>query len=277
MAGDATIMANKYAKRLDLAFKNKSFTDKYVNHDYTFDGVNSITVYGLTTNALTDYVLGSATAFGTPNTADDVIKTYTLSNHKKYNKFFDNYVLSKLGGAITVAKWIANQINQVVVPAVDIERITTAVAAATVNKHVIEFVAATFLDDLRTEAGRYFDLGVFSGVVAFMDSLALNTLKGQVQTLFSYTSSDIMTKRQFRTNLEGIDIIEIPTGYFPNALTHVAMWHPDAVLGTREWNSTRTKETESADGILAQGHLAFQTFIMEAKKHAVSVFVEDDG
>ena len=82
-------LAEKYSGKIDQAFAADSYTDKWVNNNYDFDGVKTVKVYTLTSQEPVDYDRTSTgDRYGGNNEMEDIISTYTLENDKGFKIVF---------------------------------------------------------------------------------------------------------------------------------------------------------------------------------------------
>ena len=61
----AVNLASKYSDKVDERFKLKSLTDAATNQDFDWQGVNAVTIYGVSTSAMNDYSMTGTTRYGT--------------------------------------------------------------------------------------------------------------------------------------------------------------------------------------------------------------------
>ena len=133
-------IADKYSSKMDLAFAHGSYTDKFVNRDYDFDGVQTINVVTPTTVATSNYDRTSTgDRFGGNAELQDTVATYQLANDKCFKIAIDrgNYLqggLAKKAGQVLRA-----EMDEQVIPEIDSDRIATAAAAATTNGQAVSY------------------------------------------------------------------------------------------------------------------------------------------
>ena len=123
----AVNLAQKYSSVLDQVFTAGSYTDKYVNKKYDFDGVKTINVYTVTTVEPSDYSrTETGDRFGGNNELQNIVTPYTLNNDKSFKLVIDrgNYeqtALAEKAGAVMKA-----EMEERVIPMIDADRFKAA-------------------------------------------------------------------------------------------------------------------------------------------------------
>lgn len=271
----AVNLAQKYSSVLDQVFTAGSYTDKYVNKKYDFDGVQTINVYTVTTVEPTDYKRSdTGDRFGGNNELQNVVTTYTLTNDKGFKLVIDrgNYeqtALAEKAGAVMKA-----EMEERVIPMIDADRLKAAATGATAVSQAITAGTNAYTDILKAEAFLDEDKAPVEGRVLFVTPGYYNTIKEYITTTMqadAYNSK--LISRGFVGELDGIPVVKAPTSYFP-AKTNAVLWHRDALLGAKQLMNTRIKtDSELVDGTLLLGHFIYGSFVLNGKKKSVASIV----
>ena len=270
----AVHVAQKYASKMDMVFTAGSYTDRFVNKDYDFDGVQTINVYTPTTVALSNYSrTGTGDRFGGNNELQDTVASYTLANDRSFKIAIDagNYkqgALAKKAGEVLRA-----ELEEQYIPEVDADRIATAAAAATANSQAVTYTSANggykavldaqaFLDECKAPT---------KDRVIFVTPAFYNLVKADIVTgIHANGYNDKLLPRGFVGELDGMTVIKVPTSYFPTK-TYAVLWQKKALLGANQIKKTTIKEdSELVDGAVLFGRLIHDAFVLEAKKLAVA-------
>ena len=270
----AVHVAQKYASKMDMVFTAGSYTDRFVNKDYDFDGVQTINVYTPTTVALSNYSrTGTGDRFGGNNELQDTVASYTLANDRSFKIAIDagNYkqgALAKKAGEVLRA-----ELEEQYIPEVDADRIATAAAAATANSQAVTYTSANggykavldaqaFLDECKAPT---------KDRVIFVTPAFYNLVKADIVTgIHANGYNDKLLPRGFVGELDGMTVIKVPTSYFPTK-TYAVLWQKKALLGANQIKKTTIKEdSELVDGAVLFGRFIHDAFVLEAKKLAVS-------
>ena len=271
----AVNLAQKYSSVLDQVFTAGSYTDKYVNKKYDFDGVQTINVYTVTTVEPTNYKRSdTGDRFGGNNELQNVVTPYTLNNDKSFKLVIDrgNYeqtALAEKAGAVMKA-----EMEERVIPMIDADRLKAAAAGATAVSQAITAGNNAYTDILKAEAFLDEDKAPVEGRALFVTPGYYNTIKEYITTtMHADTYSSKLISRGYVGELDGIPVVKVPTSYFP-AKTNAILWHRDALLGAKQIMNTRIKtDSELVDGTLLLGRFIYGSFVLNGKKKSVASIV----
>ena len=271
----AVNLAQKYSSVLDQVFTAGSYTDKYVNKKYDFDGVQTINVYTVTTVEPTNYNRAeTGDRFGGNNELQNIVTPYTLTNDKSFKLVIDrgNYeqtALAEKAGAVMKA-----EMEERVIPMIDADRIKAAATGATAVSQAITAGTNAYTDILKAEAFLDEDKAPVEGRVLFVTPGYYNTIKEYITTtMHADTYSSKLISRGYVGELDGIPVVKVPTSYFPTK-TNAVLWHRDALLGAKQIMNTRIKtDSELVDGTLLLGRFIYGSFVLNGKKKSVASIV----
>ena len=271
----AVNLAQKYSSVLDQVFTAGSYTDKYVNKKYDFDGVQTINVYTVTTVEPSDYSrTETGDRFGGNNELQNIVTPYTLKNDKSFKLVIDrgNYeqtALAEKAGAVMKA-----EMEERVIPMIDADRIKAAATGATAVSQAITAGNNAYTDILKAEAFLDEDKAPVEGRVLFVTPGYYNTIKEYITTtMHADTYSSKLISRGYVGELDGIPVVKVPTSYFPTK-TNAVLWHRDALLGAKQIMNTRIKtDSELVDGTLLLGRFIYGSFVLHGKKKSVASIV----
>ena len=271
----AVNLAQKYSSVLDQVFTAGSYTDKYVNKKYDFDGVQTINVYTVTTVEPTNYNRAeTGDRFGGNNELQNIVTPYTLKNDKSFKLVIDrgNYehtALAEKAGAVMKA-----EMEERVIPMIDADRIKAAATGATAVSQAITAGNNAYTDILKAEAFLDEDKAPVEGRVLFVTPGYYNTIKEYITTtMHADTYSSKLISRGYVGELDGIPVVKVPTSYFPTK-TNAVLWHRDALLGAKQIMNTRIKtDSELVDGTLLLGRFIYGSFVLNGKKKSVASIV----
>ena len=271
----AVNLAQKYSSVLDQVFTAGSYTDKYVNKKYDFDGVQTINVYTVTTVEPSDYKRSdTGDRFGGNNELQNIVTPYQLKNDKSFKLVIDrgNYeqtALAEKAGAVMKA-----EMEERVIPMIDADRLKAAAAGATAVSQAITAGNNAYTDILKAEAFLDEDKAPVEGRVLFVTPGYYNTIKEYITTtMHADTYSSKLISRGYVGELDGIPVVKVPTSYFPTK-TNAVLWHRDALLGAKQIMNTRIKtDSELVDGTLLMGRFIYGSFVLNGKKKSVASIV----
>lgn len=269
-------LAVKYKPNLDQAFTHDSYTEKFVNRKYDFDGVATVNAYTVTTVAPTNYNrTETGDRFGGNNELQDVITPYTLTNDKAFKIVidrgnFEQGALAKKAGEVLKA-----EMNEQIIPIIDKDRLATAKTAADAVTQAVTATDDAYADVLAMEAFLDEAKAPVEGRAMFVTPAFYNALKTKIVTnmhVDKYASE--LIGRGFVGELDGVPVVKVPTSYFPNK-TKALLWHRDAMLGAKQIMKTRIiTDSELVDGSVLVGRFIYGSFALNGKKKGFASVVE---
>lgn len=266
-------LASKYSSQLDQVFTAGSYTDRYVNRKYNFDGVKTVNVYTVTTVAPSDYNRNyTGDRFGGNNELEDIVTSYQLNNDKSFKIVIDrgNYeqgALAKKAGEVMRA-----EMEEQVIPMIDANRLNkAAIGAAAASQYFSPTLNDPYGDTLKLSACLDECKAPISGRVLWVTPAFYNGIKKQITTNVEASGyNDKLLGRGFVGELDGVPVVKVPTSYFPSN-TSAIMIHRDALLGAKQIMNTRIiTDSELVDGTILLGRFIFDSFVLNGKRKAVA-------
>ena len=271
----AVNLASKYEKKVDERFKLKSLTESAVNHEYDWVGVNAINVYSVPTVAMNDYVTTGTTRYGTASELQNTIQTMTLTRDRSFTFTIDrkNYQDSQM--VMEAGKALARQIDEVIVPEIDVYRLAAMSAAAVANGHVSAATVITASNAYSSllKAGEFLDEDKvpMTGRIAFVKPSFYNFLK---QDNAFIKASEIAQKMLINGQVgevDGVKIVKVPSTYLP-ANHEFILTHPVATVAANKLEDYKTHDNPPGiNGWLVEGRKRYDAFVLENKKNAIYV------
>ena len=269
----AVNLASKYSGQLDQVFTAGSYTDRYVNRKYNFDGVKTVNVYTVTTVQPSNYSRSNTgDRFGGNNELQDIVTSYQLANDKSFKIVIDrgNYeqgALAKKAGEVMRA-----EMEEQVIPMIDANRLSkAAIGAAAVSQYFSPTANDAYGDTLKMSAALDEAKAPIAGRVLWVTPTFYNSIKKQITTTVEASGyNDKLIGRGFVGELDGVPVVKVPTSYFPSN-TSAIMIHRDALLGAKQIMNTRiVTDSELVDGTILLGRFIFDSFVLNGKKKAVA-------
>lgn len=180
----AVNLASKYSSQLDQVFTAGSYTDRYINRKYNFDGVKTVNVYTVTTVAPSDYSRSNTgDRFGGNNELQDVVTSYQLNNDKSFKIVIDrgNYeqgALAKKAGEVMRA-----EMEEQVIPMIDANRLLKAgIGAAAASQYYAPTANKPYEDVLKMSAALDEAKAPIAGRVLWVTPAFYNAIKSEITT-----------------------------------------------------------------------------------------------
>jgi N4-gp56 family major capsid protein len=268
-------LASKYEKKVDERFKLKSFTQAAVNTEYDWTGVDTIKVYSIPTVAMGNYTKTGNTRYGVAAELDNTVQTMILTRDRSFTFTIDKANLQDTQGVMEAGKALARQMDEVIVPEIDVYRLAVMAAAAVAAGGASTIAAITaanaytkFLD-----ATLYLDENKIpvSGRLAFVTPQFYNFIKLDTTFIKSTEIAQKMLITGQVGEIDGIKIIKVPSTYLP-ANTPFLLTHPIATVAAQKLEDYKIHDNPPGiNGKLVEGRKRYDAFVLENKKKALYV------
>jgi N4-gp56 family major capsid protein len=274
----AVNLASKYSNQVDERFKLKSLTQAATHQDYDWDGVKTVNVYSIATSAMNDYTRTGTGRYGVAAELDDTVATYTLAKDRSFTFTIDQGNRKDSMNVKEAGKALARQHDEVVVPEIDIYRLTkwnaaavanggvpTATNITTSNAYSSFLTAQAYLDDNKVPQ---------EGRISFVTPGYLNKIK-QDSTFLK--ASDLGQKALINGQvgeIDGVAIVKAPTSYFP-AKTPFIIVHKSAMCAPKKLQDYKIHDNPPGiNGNLVEGRIYYDAFVLDSRKKAVYSWLE---
>ena len=268
----AVNLASKYEKKVDERFKLGSLTESLVNNDYNWEGVNKIVVYNIPTVALNDYQREGTSRYGTPEELGDTKKEYTLTTDKSFTYTIDKGNNQDQLNVKDAGKSLRREIDEVIIPAKDIQRLAVIAQAAVDNQQI--------------GTGAISKTNAYSSVLdgqEVLDNKKVPTAGRKLVVAPSFyknikmdpdfiKNGDLSQKTLIKGQVgevDGMPVIKVPANYLPTGCQFI-ITHPIATVSPAKLEDYKIhKDPPGINGNLVEGRVRFDTFVLEAKKDAI--------
>lgn len=272
----AVNLATKYASQLDQIWTHASYTDNWINKKYTFDGVDTVKVYTVTTVAPNDYSRTSTgDRFGGNAELQDTIATYQVTNDKSFKIAIDRGNFEQGMRAKKAGEVMRYEMNEQIIPMIDKDRLATVAAGATAVSQAVTATTDAYQDTLKLN--EYLDecKAPLEGRVLWVTPAEYNLVKTAITTnILASGYNDKLVGKGFVGELDGVPVVKVPTSYFP-AGVKALLCHRDSLLGVRQVTETRIiTDSEFVSGSILLGRFIFGSFILKGKELGVASIVE---
>ncbi len=273
--------ASKYADQVDLRFTLGALTQGFVNDNYDFVGVNAVNVYSRDLATLNNYTTSGTSRYGTPEELGNDVQTLTLTQDKSFTYVIDRKTAEDTNGTMEAAATLAENIDNVLIPAIDTYRLSVLVANAptsgtyseanhTVNSTTLsadnayeQFLAVQeILDNDKAPVG---------GRVAAVTPAFYNYIK----LSDSFTKSgDMATKIAINGQvgeIDGVAIVKMPTSYFPDNVDFVISNKLVMPSPIKIYELKIHDDAPGISGSLVEARFYYDAFVLGKKADAIGV------
>jgi len=259
----AVNLATKYQKAIDQVFALGSLTKVGFAGKFDFTGSDTVKVYTLTTQALTDYSRTGANRYGTPDEVQDTVATYTLSKDRSFSSTIDkgNYIQGNL--VKTTGAYIKAEMNEQVIPELDTYNMTVLTATAvSASQDVTTVVTESNAFETLMDANIALDESKVpaNGRICFATPTYHKFLRLDDNFIKTSDMSQKIMIKGMVGEADGAKIIKIPTSYFP-ANTNFILTHPKANVNPQQLSELKThKDPPGISGALIEGRYIYDAF-----------------
>ena len=271
----AVNLASKYSSKVDERFKLKSLTEAVVNNDYDWEGVKTISVYSVPTVAMNNYSRTGLTRYGTAAELDNTKQDYTLTRDRSFTFTIDRGNFQETQMVMQAGKALARQIDEVIVPEIDVYRLaamsSAAVTAGNVSAATVITASNAYSSLLKATEKMADNKAPLQGRVAFVKPSYFNFLK-QDNTFIkaSELAQNMLIKGQVG-EVDGVKIVMVPSTYLP-ANTEFIVTHPIATVAPKKLEDYKTHDNPPGiNGWLVEGRTIYDAFVLANKVNAIYV------
>lgn len=268
-------LASKYSKKVDERFSLLSVTENIgLNKDYDWKGVQTVTVYNIDTVTMGNYIRSGANRYGEPTELGDTKTDYTLSKDRAFTFTIDRGNYTEQLMVKEAGKALARQIKEVVVPEIDIYRLSAWATAAANNSHV-ETHAITnenaYSYFLNAQEALDEDKVPQTGRICYVTPKFYNLLKQDDSFIKVGDLSQKMLINGQVGEVDGVRIIKIPSSYLPSNTAFLLIW-PRCSVSPKKLEEYKTHDNPPGiNGYLIEGRIIYDCFVLNAKKDAIFV------
>lgn len=271
----AVNLASKYSSKVDERFKLKSLTEAVVNNNYDWDGVKTISVYDIPTVAMGNYTRTGTSRYGTPAELDNNKTDYTLTRDRSFTFAIDRGNYQETQMVMEAGKALARQIDEVIVPEIDIYRLASMAAAATtagnVSAATVISASNAYSSLLKATEAQAEKKAPLQGRVAFVKPSFYNFLKLDPSFVkASEIAQNMLIKGQVG-EVDGVKIVMVPSTYLP-ANTEFIVTHQIATVAPKKLEDYKTHDNPPGiNGWLVEGRTIYDAFVLKNKVNAIYV------
>lgn len=272
--------ATKYASVVDERFTLGSLTSALVNNNFDWLGVKTVKVFSRSLATLNDYQTSGSNRYGTPDELGNTEQEMTVTQDKAFTYTIDAASEQDTNGTMEAAATLAENIDNLVIPAMDTYRIgviaSKAPTAGTVSgkSHVIvksitasnayeEFLACQEVldDDKAPQGGR-----IAVVTPAYLNKIKLDdhfTKRGDMGTTIAING--------LVGEIDGVPVIKAPTTYFPANVDFV-ITNPLVCPSPIKLQEFKINyDAPGISGALVEARVRYDAFVLDKKADAIAV------
>lgn len=272
--------AEKYADQVDERFKLGSLTAALINNNFEWLGVKTVKIFSRDLATLNDYSTSGSNRYGTPDELGNKEQEMTITQDKSFTYTIDAASEQDTNGTMEAAATLAENIDNLVIPAMDTYRLSVICAKApTVGTHsgkshiVIkavtsanayeEFLACQeLLDDDKAPQG---------GRIAVVSPAYLNKIKLDEHFTKWGDMASQLAINGICGEIDGVPAIKVPTIYLPDDVDFL-ITNPIAVPAPVKLQEFKINyNAPGISGALVEARVRYDAFVLDKKADAIAV------
>lgn len=273
----AVNLFHKYDKKLDDRFTDQSLTEAWCGDDYSFEGVNSITLLTPNTMEMHDYVASGANRYtggNAPEEIQDEANTYVLTRKRSFGGTVDITNNQDQMDVKKTNKLLKQQWDEVVVPEVDEYRLKTwADGAGTTVINGTALTNSTIVRQLLVGGAALNNKHVARNnrVCFITETMAVETkLADELKYNERYTDKAIINGEIARMN--GMSIVSVPDDYMPAGVEFMIKWKRASADPRKLKKLLAHKDPPGVSGYLMEGLYRYDSFVLAQKAYGIYVY-----
>lgn len=268
----AITYAAKYDPKVVERFKLKSLTEAAINRDYEWSGVSTINAYSYPTTALSDYTLTGAARYGTASEQQNTVQTMTVAKDRSATITVDKKTLDDTSMTAVAGKILSRQIDEVLIPEIDLYRLSALGTAATANSGSATAAVTASNAYVKFLAGQEW-LGnkkvPSTGRIAFCSYAYYNFLKQDTSFMLA---SECMANERINGMVgmvDGVKIVPCPSSILPTNVAFI-ITHPSVTVGVTKLEDYNIYDkVPGISGVQIDMRCRYDAFVLTAKKDGI--------
>lgn len=268
--------AEKYANEIDERFSLGSVTEKVINKNYEFDGVNTVFVYSADVAEVNDYSMQGMNRYGAPAELGNRVQEMKLTQDKSFAFTIDKRNNTDTMMTMHAGRCLQRQIDEVIIPMIDKYRLNI----------LAENASATFYNTNASDSiyRRILEVGAQltenkvprNGRVIFVTPLTHLALRFDERYTGTGDTSAQIAQNGNVEFIDGMEIIVVPSDYLPEN-TVALITHPCAMCSPVKLAEYNVHEDPPGmSGWLVEGRTYYDAFVFDNKKDAIALICDDD-
>ncbi len=262
--------ATKYSAQVDERFKLASVTTGAVNQDFDFTGVKTVQIYTIPTAGMNDYKREGKDRYGTPEELQDTLQELTMTRDRSFTFTVDKGNNEDQMNVKDAGKALGRQIDEVIVPEIDIYRIATIAAgagntsaAAAITK---DNAYEVFLDGINALTEAKAPMG---GRIAYISPAFYKAIRLDESFIKASDMAQNMLIKGQVGMIDGVPLISVPTSYMPTNTAFI-ITNPIACCAPIKLAEYKVHDNPPGiNGWLVEGRVYYDAFVLNNKKGAI--------
>lgn len=279
--------AEKYSNEIDERFSIASVTEKAINKNFDFDGVNKVFIYSADTAEVNDYSMYGTSRYGTPVELGNRVQELKLTQDKSFTFTIDRRNNTDTMMTQHAGRCLQRQIDEVIIPMMDKYRLEKLAEAAKDNQIFTSTI--NYPSEIYT-AVQYSGQNIYyiilqvgaqmtnkkvptSGRIIFMSPETYIALKCSKEYRGYADTAASIAQTGIAPMVDGMTIQVVPSDYLPDK-TLFLITHPCAMCSPVKLAEYNVHDNPPGiSGWLIEGRTYYDAFVFNNKKDAIALVV----
>lgn len=271
-------LADKYSKKVQERYADKSRTDSYAGHDYDFTGVKTIKVYSVNTVPMTDYTRSGTSRFGSLTELGDAVQEMTLAKDRAFTFSIDNGNKGEQFNVKQANSALKREIDEVMTPEIDKYRLNAWATGKGLSDGfaVLEGTASltksNILEEIFNAGAAMSDENVpEEGRTLFIKMTDFVKFKLADQVMGADSMAGGIIKNGYKGHIDGMSVVTVPSSHMPSGVNFIIKHRGATVDPVTLKNMRVHKNPMGVDGDVVEGRIIYDSFVLDTKAKGIFV------
>lgn len=254
-------------------FSKGSYTQGVLLGQYDWQGVKTVRVRTRSTSALGNYTESGTSRYGTPANVGDTYQELACTQDKAFTYTISGNVENGVDLATEAGEQLADELDQEVIPALDEYRFGVLVAGCEDDNYTSVATTKSNAYETFLASNEKMDEAFVpkTGRVAFVAPSYFNKLKLDASFVKASDMGQAIAFTGQVGEVDGVAIVKVPASILGTDIDYVIV-HTSAVAAPVKVNDYNEHvNPPGIHGVLAEGRIVHDAFILEARNLGVAV------
>lgn len=264
--------AEKYSAQIDERFRLNAISTPAINNNYDFTGVKTVKVYDVPTVEMNDYKREGSNRYGTPAELEDNVQDMIMSRDRSFTFTVDRGNNEDQAGVKNAGKALQRQIDEVIIPEIDIYRLSVICASAGNVSAIAPISKGDAYEAFLDGTGKLTDMKApMGGRIAYVSSNFYKCMKLDPAFVKNGDAGQKIVLKGQLGLVDDIPLIQLPASYLPTGVEFV-ITNPIACCAPIKLAEYKIHDNPPGiNGALVEGRIYYDAFVLNNKKNAIYV------
>lgn len=277
---DTINYALKYASVVDTRFKQGALSQPVINNNFDWVGVETVRIFSRDLVTLGNYSVTGANRYGSPNELGNTYQEMQMTQDKAFTYTIDRKSEQDTNGTMEAAATLAENIDNVLIPAIDKYRFAKLVASAptagavsSVNHTITAAITAAnaYEEFLKATEILDNDLAPQGGRIAIVSPKFYNLIKLDESFVKRGDMATMIAIRGIVGEIDGIPVLKVPASYLPDKVDFI-ITNPIAMVAPVKLQDFKIHvDPPGINGVLVEARCRHDAFVLNKKADAIVV------